>query len=475
MKSKNAFLFTVLFSTNLYASATEEVARYLKCHAIFTSERVPAGDRVLASIKAGSKDATSACMELLDKGSLNQDNELPRQADGNYDATGMKVLKTMTDFHRSFFSVPDYSLGLEYNLQATMDVIDANESAYHLSYVLFKKENYDTIVTRRQSLRARRFSRKGARTRRVAFSNEGLGFIQSFTATPTPWQPDYVTETGLLVGIEPDQRINRAPLFRAADGFFEGSMEPYAQENINQHMGAGILGTQSYLLGNSGPQSFLVRADGGLKTWRRWSKAIMNDLLCRDLPVLRPADVFQDVVPSSSLSYRKASSCMQCHSTMDPMAGAIRNVIRGQTGFLPGTVQFNMLLDTDNSRLEHPSLAGSASYASSLPEAQLKYRSYDGRLINHSVGNLQELGEKIASENDLYACAAKRYYKFFTGINVDLTDLEASANAKLGPGEKLYRDRIIQWGLDLKKDQNVRELIRKIIGSASFVYPDRGV
>jgi hypothetical protein len=91
------------------------------------------------------------------------------------------------------------------------------------------------------------------------------------------------------------------------------------------------------------------------------------------------------------------------------------------------------------------------------------------------VEGLQQLGESMATTNDLYVCAAKRYYRFLTGIDVNLADLGNINTPAISLGEKFQRERVIKMGLDLKSHQSLRSLIKNIIKTEAFIYPDRGV
>jgi hypothetical protein len=166
---------------------------------------------------------------------------------------------------------------------------------------------------------------------------------------------------------------------------------------------------------------------------------------------------------------------MQCHSTMDPMAATIRNAVHFPFYFAPQLV-FNWYnRPPDRAPAALPTLEKDSEFWRRPPEGALKYRSYDGTLTSVSVLGVQQLGEELAKTNDLYVCAAKRYYKALTGISVDLSDSGAMTSPVLTKGELFHRNKVISLGNSLKASQQLRTLIKAIIESPTFIYPDKGV
>lgn len=460
------------------ADIGEEVRRFKKCYGLFVKERIAVNDPLMAQVKSGAKSGTEACLEIFDKGSLGSNNEINKGSDGKFDYEGMRVLKTFTELHRSFFEVPNYNIYLESQEKQTIDVIDMNEATYHYTYSMFKPgEKFSNTITRDYSFTALRYSLMPNRTRKIAsitelFSFKTLDPNSINTANYVDWSPR-VAQTGILIGIEPDLTPNPFPTT-------PGSTVAYAGRNVNQHFGAGAIGTQAYLMGNVWNFAFnesLRFQDGAGKSYRRWSKHVMSDVLCRELPALRTIDVISEVSPTSTLSYRQGISCMGCHSSMDPMTGALRNVTATVSNHvnLGNAVRFFVHRQPDMTAAPYPSMAADTSFHRRPPEGRLYYRSYDGSLVKQNVVGMDEMGEAIANTNDFYVCSAKKYYKFLTGIDVDLSDEGDINSPTLTTGEKMYRNRVIDLGLQLKQHQTIRTLFKKVIESPAFIYPDRGV
>jgi hypothetical protein len=78
----------------------------------------------------------------------------------------------------------------------------------------------------------------------------------------------------------------------------------------------------------------------------------------------------------------------------------------------------------------------------------------------------------MAQTDDFYACAAKRYFQYFTGIQVSLYDRTNPANAtfneKLSSEAKADREFVESLGTELRKTQSIRSVVKKIMGSPYY-------
>jgi hypothetical protein len=111
-----------------------------------------------------------------------------------------------------------------------------------------------------------------------------------------------------------------------------------------------------------------------------------------------------------------------------------------------------------------------------LPKDGFFFSGHDGRLVNKKVENLDEAGAAIASEDEVYVCAAKRYFYYFTGIDVEVGDIGDPQNPiTLDPYEAELREAIIQMGKSLKDHQDPRKTIRSILEHPSYWRSDFGV
>ena len=114
-------------------------------------------------------------------------------------------------------------------------------------------------------------------------------------------------------------------------------------------------------------------------------------------------------------------------------------------------------------------ITGDNVYHRRPPNGVLYYRDYNGNLVNQNVTGVQDLGAKIAARDDMYICAAKRYYEYFTGISVDTGDIKDPLYPnKLTADDTKHRNFIIQLGKNFKSHQNPRTLIKAILESPQY-------
>lgn len=454
-----------------------EIKRLERCSSLWLKQKIAPSDPLWVAVSLGGVSGTDACMQILDAARLDSSGRIAREG-AAYSERGARVLSSFLEFYRGEFVIPEYIKTIDGSIDSTYEVIDANAPAYHFLYSLFSpQEPYSTVVTRSSTIVATRYTQRTTRrTRKILnfFQNINLLMGDDTTdgqaSTLTSWTPDLV-QTGILVGLQATTPNTTVPTMPRKDNF-----NAFNGVNVNTHFGGGILGDQATLLANNNK---LGPADGGLESYRLWSKNILSDLMCRDLPALRSSDVVTEVNMTSTLPYRQGLSCMGCHSTMDTMAGVLRNLKRVTTAHTQqaGYISVGFFTRTAPTLPSgpYPILKGDPDFHKRPAEGMLWYRSYDGSLVKQSVTGLAELGQRMSESQDLYVCAASRTYRFLTGIQSSLADLTDPLNApNLTPQQLLVRNRVIQLGLKLKSHQSVRTMIQEIVASPEFVEPEGG-
>jgi hypothetical protein len=119
--------------------------------------------------------------------------------------------------------------------------------------------------------------------------------------------------------------------------------------------------------------------------------------------------------------------------------------------------------------------AASTLYHQSAPTGTLRYRGFRSTAVTRAnFSSLEQLGAGLAASRDLYECAAKRYYKFFTGIDVRLDTLTAPA-ASAPETTRLkhavdaqHQAMVIKIAARLKSGQSLRTLVSDIVSSPVF-------
>lgn len=461
-----------------------EVALFIRCYQHLTNRYPAANDARRLAVAAGTKTAVAACLEVLDTAQLQANGYisghsgpvagLATQA-SPANAEGLAVLRTLNDFHRSWFPLDNFvdaATEPEGTMPRSREVHDEAEAALHLTRALLGTGvDFGSIVTGTQPLEALRSD--------GAASSSG-GFLTASSAGSSGTQNLVIERTfqGVLQGMRP---MSATRLGRT--GY---SIDFPVGVKINESEGGGILGLKSYLLATFGQfktSNFSIQpTDGGLNSPRRWSKAIYHDLLCRELPVIRLSDAssapFVVTSPNAQTPpFRRGATCMQCHASMDQMAGTARNLsyvgIPNWRGDFSPSVHIGRYASTTPvpAREAEPlgMFNGSANnWEGRAPWGRLYYRSYDGTLVNQEVNGIPALGAALAQQKDLYVCAASRYFQFFTGVQVDLRDEGDPSLPTLSAGERAYRQIVINLGTRLQQSRSLRTLVQEIMSSPTY-------
>ena len=83
--------------------------------------------------------------------------------------------------------------------------------------------------------------------------------------------------------------------------------------------------------------------------------------------------------------------------------------------------------------------------------------------------SLNALGTEITKLDDFYVCLAKRYYQYFTGVDVELADpTSPDAPRALSNQDQYHLSKVINLGQDLKTTQSLMTLIEQIVKSADY-------
>jgi|GEM_PF-2153852 len=247
--------------------------------------------------------------------------------------------------------------------------------------------------------------------------------------------------------------------------------------------GGGFLGNQNYFITSYTEIGTDYVPNGALATNRSWPKAVLSDALCREIPVVREADVTQFVVPDSPTAFRQAAACTTCHASVDRQAGIIRGLRYNILGFTysppPGLSRHGIrgltLLNPSLPELNSWSDLPVSDYAKRAPYGHFYFRNLHGDLVDQEIRTIEELGTAIRSQDDYYACFAKRYYHYFTGIDVKLGDPGDVSYPAKNAVDTLHYDKILWLADRLKNTKSLSQLILDIIGSDEYRRSDYGI
>ncbi|MBT5095430.1 MAG: hypothetical protein HOM21_14365, partial [Halobacteriovoraceae bacterium] len=468
-----------------------EAAVYYRCYGQFTRDRPALTDTNLIKIKRGAISGAEGCDSLLKSVYLNFNDKLDPIKNGKY-GPNQAILNTFQQFHHNWFGAYNFHTGME--SWANSEVMDAGEMAYRLTRALFKpsfllnrvtkgNDAYEAIrVSKHKSdfLVHKQFGLHDIPWKKAAF------MLGNDMKKPIPWRPaPTLMQRGKLVG------IRKIPKGRDKIRKFYDSEHTTVEQNVNydlhENLGGGVLGSSVYLLLNSG-QEIGRKMDGGWHVHRRWSKAVLKDLLCRDIPVILPGDASAYVQPKSKLPFRKSTSCMQCHATLGLMAGVVRqsmtginNIVADQIYDLTNPLD-STVINLQMTVLKHFKVDPELEPVISLPEYDVHYpkrpaygrflmRDLYGNLIDTTIKGTEDLGRILSERDDFYVCTAKRYFKFLTGVEVDLNIMERSYR-DLDLTSRYFLNLLVKWGRELKITQDLKLLINRIISSPIYSQRD---
>lgn len=476
---------------------------YRRCMVHLTGRPVPLKDSRLGLIRQGQLSGIQACYELLELGTLGSNGQLS----DSKNPLARAVLKTFFSLHRTWFptntleQIQDYTEEVN---RGSNDVYDPGEPALTLTRNLLAGLKYKEVLTSEKGVHAIREenekikSRYGFNTsvpsRRVfgnslemdsnlvVFHSIGMDYNGNGDARP---DSDFIImpkiTPGDLIGIRETTESFIIPNLTLTPLGIDrpGNKEPGLnyQYDFFKTYGAGVLGQPVFFMMNYGHGRGLL-ANGSTKLPRRWMKVGLETFLCSTLPSLRESDVTQYLKPTSPTPFRQGTSCLQCHSTLDQMAYTGRNLVTGATDFAPiSSGRFRLArtpIVLTSYKIQSPSVSGWPDSAVKdfhlqQPSGKIYMRTLSGQLINQDVNSLQDIGKIWSEMDDFYTCAAKRYFEYFTGIQVPLYDRtdpkNEDLNKKLSPASILNRSYVENLGHRLKTHQSLKELIKEILAS----------
>jgi hypothetical protein len=529
----------LLAAINLEARAEvlSQTALLVRCYAHLTGQRISFSDPLLLSVKAGKLTALEACNSMLDQSVLGGGG-----LQANPTVQSRQIMTHFYEFYRSWFAVQRFEDGVPMPEFTTMtkDVYDSTIGGLMLTYMLLQPgQHYAGIVTQTngvyamRSLAANPYPAGGAYSRVIQWSvNSKFGpvlYQTGFKYCPTDspgkqninctvpmqfWNPNTSPITiGELIGltpygVQPDGTSGPGPepvsavvpmsFINPYDAAFPFSLALLGADeqnfagtfDIRQSLGrgAGLIGTREYLMLNIG-HDFNFKSDGGIGVNRRWAKNVMSDLLCRDVPLLRQEDVnsptFVTQDPNAA-PFHHSPNCLRCHAAMDQMAYTTRNLRWVQANESDPGMPF-----TDGWNTAHLSTytpIGDGGYYWSptpvpnfhlqVPRGRVYFRSFTGQLIDQPAAAMSDVGAILSGTDDLYACAAKRHFQLFTGINVTLYDMGDGANSDLNRNMSAkdyeYRLFIAQLGEHLHQSGSLIAMIKEIMASKYYGLSDYG-
>jgi hypothetical protein len=455
---KLIFLFIFLINaTQVLADIHHELKSYYKCYSIMTQTRPSLTDINIKQIRNGKITSTQACMNVLNSASLDKNDSL-HQPDKNL--LGQKVLRTFQAFHNTWFA--DYMTYMIGDSPILLDIVELEEPAFFLTRSLFKKEmRYKDILSGSDSYRGKRFSKEKPHFLIGTSRHEKYQVRQKYKVPYAEnkfkdWSPTHL-ERGALYGIEKN-KANQDILTGHSNHIFFPIFNDKPVD-IHRSLGGGFMGLNSYVLFNNGrPHGEL--SDGQVVMMRGYSKNLIRDIMCRDLPVISQKDAVAFITRTPKVSWSHGKTCMSCHATMDTMVGLLRNaelIINDEPEH--GSSHMKYHKDIVSVPKNYQLFQKQKNFHLTKAEGRLVYRNILDQFTNVHVSSFDALGIELSKNYDFYACAVSRYFYFLTGTKIKLTDLT---------NKSMQSQFIHKLSMKLSKNQQTHEIIRDIIDSDWF-------
>lgn len=435
---------------SLQAQELKPVEVFYRCYSHIVGKRPVSTHSLISSVKKKAISPQEACLLVLEKAELQSDGRIKNS--NNPDPEALSVINNFTKLHMSFFSNPSLGdSGARYNNSA--DIFDEQYPALTYTQALFKPDFYiDDILKGNEEFEGIRTNGRPARG--IASNLTPEQFTTNKGSSYTPLNAPLV-ESGSVIGVRKARQV-----------ILPNS--PASNKNLLSSYGGGLLGSMTYSKKNN--PSIISGNPNGTNTMRRmWSQAVLKDFLCKDLPAVRLADGQPYSSPNADAIFRKSTGCIQCHATMDPLAGAARGFRRSQNSPDRSRFFYAFPFKADQPDASHWPLKADDIYYRRPAKGALYFRSYTGELINNKFKDFDSLAQSILQTDDYYACVAKKYYEHFTGISASLADIEDPfTNIKLNSEDMFHRESVIKIGEVLRETKDPLKAIEMIIKSPQY-------
>jgi hypothetical protein len=454
------FIFTLtLLSLSFTAQAEvlSEKAIFYRCYKQLTQTFPAPNNPVVAKVKSGEMTGVQACMAVLEKAEFTK-NENSRIANTT-DKEAIAVLRTMQNLHFSWMknkTIPDIIPDVSTH---TKSFVDINGPALYFTKALFTPAyKFKSIFTGKNHYESDRSN------------NDPTTSTEKRTKADFPFiNPPYsFAGIGDLLGVR--EFTTKNVTYRE----LVGGVTAQSRFNWDFHLGGGIIGSNSYIMNNLNEPA-LTQADGARVMPRKWTLTLLSDLLCRDAPVIRYEDAMSYVVNNSATPFRRDSSCIKCHGTLDQAAGVIRGVhFKARIMNLDPAIRIHRLMEVNTYATKSPAINGwsdktDPDFYQRPSTGRFLYRTTAGALVDEPIANVEALGAVLSGLDDPYVCVAKRYYEYFTGINANIEDIaDPSYGRTLSASELQQRNEVINLGKNFKIHQTLKTLIQEILSKPQF-------
>ena len=482
------------FSANASAQTGILAKRSLlhRCYQQLTQTTLKPNDPLLAKIDAGQNPIDVCINDVLKSAYLADDSSGNIVIPNAKRAVGKQVMNTFHLLHSSWFNFKNVPSGSTFggSDRQMYSIFEPNAAAlYFTATLLDPTKNADYFLTTSDYLRSLRDNGPATSTAFPVYLNatQAAAFA-NFQGSGV----NVMYQSGIPFGIRTLPSSERTFTTVSQDNY--PRQVPYSQTALKlfQQYGGGFIGLDVYMARTFDEVNGTF-SDGVIEVPRKWSENIFKDVMCLNLPVVRQVDAEQFVDPASNGEFRRTVGCTTCHASMDRMAGVIKSF-----GFSEQRTQGTWTTWVNESlwnKGDGADYSWSSNYRSTYKSGGmdmsnylkedhvgfLYYRGYDGRLVSQKVDSPTALGKKMSQQIEPYLCAAKRYYRFFTGVDVDFTD-PGDKPLPLRPQDAVHYNFILEITKALVNadssgqlhPKNMSSLIEAILRSPQYQLSDFG-
>lgn len=454
------------FQSDAFAQQISGLKFYIRCHAHLVNERPHPQDSRMAAVIAGTKTGQQACLDLMNLGNLNPNGTL-----ASSNILAKKIFQTMQELHNSWFD--EHSFVATETHDWNDEIYDYNSMALYYTRALFDGNyQFSNIVTTSESIEPRRAINAASGSATVNDWAEGVNKAFSQLNMTLPWQHKssegdtffngQIVDKGPLIGWKPANRTNN--INTNEFGLLE------AHKNT---LSAGVLTSPEYLILNTKIHKvgYTKKTNGAQQSYRRWGSRVVKNFLCRDLPVLTAEQAQPYVEPNSSIAFRQSASCMNCHATQDQLSYMIRHYTQKRVGRYTTSSAypvFDVPAYYNNDLTNLPGTWESTpdnDFSRRDPKGKFVYVDMEGNFMQIPFDNIADFGTFLTSFDDFYTCTAKRYLKYFTGIDAYIGNIN---DLPLNDKELEHRQYAKDLGQILKNSQDPKQVIWAIFNSTYY-------
>ncbi|MCR9203615.1 MAG: hypothetical protein NXH75_03495 [Halobacteriovoraceae bacterium] len=452
-----------------------EVQVLRRCYGQIVRKLIPKDHELVKEVLSKKITGAEACIKLLEKASLSDGSTVISEE-------GRDILQTFQSLHLSWFSELNFNNGAEE--YGSFELYDPGSLAAYYTYSLFNPEQpFSKIFTSkkaifpiRKSLEERTFlifpNKLIGENLKVADYQFGSGEELKQKEEHYPAWNIAPVANGDIYGFKTiELGKHRIPTLvdsrKSLRGFRKQNIY-HVNSDVFSSIGGGILGNPIYLLLNM-KLPVGDKSDGGKHIPRSWGVSLFKDFLCRELPVTSITMAKKYQKKKSTHSFRREASCVQCHISMDGVSGIIRNLeinYSVDSGEGPFYQTSHIRKNDSTETITSPYGEGDKDFYKTKPTGRFVYKATSGTSYDKYLTSLDELGETLLQNNDLYKCVVKRYLKFFTGQEVQLFNTPPKSK------KDIYVNYLMKKiARDFMNHQDLNLVIKEIIQSP--IYQDR--